>query len=187
MPQRAIALEEFGIRNNPSEWRLDYDLGFIYYTEMKDYAKASEAMAQGSRVPNAHPLLKLLAAQMAQHAGELQTARMLWEPYLNAQDKDIRANAIAHLRAIKVEEDVANLEKAVGSYQERTGHLPASFAEMARAGMLPGIPVDPLNVPYSITRDGHVTVKDPDNLPFIEKGLPPDYVRPLKPKFVASD
>lgn len=187
MPQRAIALEEFGIQNNPNEWRLYYDLGFVYYTELKDYAKASDAMAAGSRVPNAHPLLKLLAAQMAQHAGELQTARMLWEPYLSSKDRDIRANAISHLRAIKVEEDVANLEKAVNSYQERTGRMPASFAEMARAGMFPGVPVDPLGVPYSITTDGHVFVQDPDDLPFLQKGLPPDYVRPRMPKFLPSD
>ncbi len=74
MPQRAIALAEFGIRNNPDEWRLYYDLGFIYYTDLKDYAKAADAFARGSRVPKAHPFLKLLAAQMAEHAGEIETA-----------------------------------------------------------------------------------------------------------------
>ena len=44
--------------------------------------------------------LKLLAAQMAEHAGELQTARMLWEPYLTSQDREIRANAATHMRAL---------------------------------------------------------------------------------------
>ena len=187
MPQRAIALAEFGIRNNPNEWRLYYDLGFIYYTDLKDYAEASDAFARGSRVPNAHPFLKLLAAQMAEHAGELQTARMLWEPYLTSQDREIRANAATHMRALLVDETVPKLESAVATYEQKTGHLPVGFAEMAHAGLLPGIPLDPLGVPYALSAEGRVEVQDPDNLPFIEKGLPPGYVPPKKPKFLPSD
>lgn len=187
MPQRAIALAEFGIRNNPNEWRLYYDLAFIYYTDLKDYAKASDAFARGSRVPNAHPFLKLLAAQMAEHAGELQTARMLWEPYLTSQDREIRANAATHMRALLVDETVPKLESAVATYEQKTGHLPVGFAEVAHAGLLPGIPLDPLGVPYALGAEGRVEVQDPDNLPFIEKGLPLGYVPPKTPKFLPSD
>ncbi len=187
MPKRAVALEEFGIRNNPKDWHLYWDLGFVYYTELKDYAKAADALARGSEVPGAHPFMKLLAAQMAEHAGERQTARMLWQPYLSSQDSEIRANAVAHLRAIQVEDDVTNLEKPVEAYRQKFGRLPANFAEIARAGILPGIPVDPLRVPYALTSDGQVVVQDPDNLPFVQKGLPPGYKPPLKPKFLPAD
>ena len=31
MPDKAIALVENGIRNNPDNWKLYYELGFIYY------------------------------------------------------------------------------------------------------------------------------------------------------------
>src|ERR1700733_13346172 len=48
MPQRAIELAEFGIRNNPDDWHLYYDLGFIYYMDVKDYAKAADAFARGA-------------------------------------------------------------------------------------------------------------------------------------------
>lgn len=188
MPERAIALEEFGIRNNSNEWRLYYDLGFVYYTDLKDYAKAADAFASGSRVPNAHPFLKLLAAQMAEHAGELETARMLWQAtYETSQDRDIRANAAAHLRALLVDEAVPKLESVVALYQQKTGRPPADFAELAHAGLLPGIPLDPLGVPYALGAGGRVEVQDPDNLPFIEKGLPPGYVPPRKLKFLPSD
>lgn len=87
-PDRAIALDEYGIRNNPDNWKLYYDLGFIYYTEVKDYAKAAEAFERGTRVPKAHPFLRILAARMAQHAGEFETARMLWTTtYQTTEDK----------------------------------------------------------------------------------------------------
>jgi hypothetical protein len=187
MPQRAIELEEYGIRNNPNEWRLYYNDGFIHYFELKDYAGAADAFARGSRVPNAHPYLKVLAGNMAEHAGDMQMARMMWiTTYQTTPDKSIRANAATHLRAIKVDEDVTALEALVSQYREKTGWPPTSLADLQMAGMLQGIPVDPLGNPYMLTPDGRVEVRDPDHLPFILKGTPPGYVAP-PPKFLPSD
>ena len=187
MPEKAIQLIEYGIRNNPNDWHLYYEMGFIYYTDKKDYAGAVDAFERGSRVPDAHPFMRVLAAQMAQHAGELQTARMLWvTTYQTTQDKQIRANAVAHLRALKVDEDVTNLQKAVTRYGEKTGHLPPSFPAMAAAGVLSGIPVDPDGHAYKLMPDGRIEVRMPDDFPFIEKGLPPAY-KPPQPKLPSSD
>ncbi|HVO79452.1 MAG TPA: hypothetical protein VMT28_01905 [Terriglobales bacterium] len=188
MPRRAIQLEEYGIRHNPNEWKLYYELGFIYYMDLKDYAGAADAFARGSRVPNAHPFLRVLAARMAEHIGDLQTARMMWSTtYDMATEKSIRANAAAHLRALQVDEDVPALEALVARYRERTGHLPTSFADLVTAGMLRGIPIDPLGHPYKLMPDGRVEVRAPDDLPFISKGTPPGYVPPKAPKFLPTD
>ncbi|HEX8818261.1 MAG TPA: tetratricopeptide repeat protein [Terriglobales bacterium] len=183
MPEQAIELTEYGIRNNPDNWRLYYDLGFIYYQDLKDYKKAAEAFERGSEVPGAHPWLKLLAALMAEHAGDIQTSRLLWTAtYENSADKNIRANAAAHLRALQVDQDVPALEELASKYHERTGHWPGSFRELAEAGMIPGMPVDPLGKPYKLMADGRVVVGDPDDLPFIQKGIPEGYKPPPKPK-----
>ena len=187
MPQQAIQLVNEGIRDNPNVWKLYYNLGFIYYTELKDYPKAADAFARGSKVPEAHPFLRIMAAQMAQHSGELQMARMMWTTaYESTTDRDIRANALAHLRALQVDEDITNLEKLISIYREKTGHLPLSFSELQTAGMLSDMPVDPLGHPYKLVPGGGVQVRDPEELPFIEKGTPPGYVPP-SPKFLPSD
>ena len=181
-PERATQLMEYGIQNNPDDWKLYYDLGFVYYMELKDYKKASEAFERGSRVPNTHPFLLLLAAQMAQHAGEFETARMMWSAtYQNSQDREIRQNAVEHLRALRVEEDVTHLQQAVTQFGERTGRLPASISELVAAEGLPGIPLDPDGHPYKLTAEGRVEVRVPDDFPFADKGLPPGY-KPV-PKF----
>jgi hypothetical protein len=188
MPERAIQLMEFGIRDNPDEWRLYYDLGFIYYTELKDYGRAADAFARGSRVPNAHPWLKLMAALMAEHAGDLQTARLMWTTtYQTTRDRNVRANAAAHLRALQVDEDVAALEALVSQYREKTGHLPQTFSDLESAGLLHGTPVDPLGHSYKLMPDGRIEVRVPDDFPFIRKGMPLGYVPPLKPKFLPAD
>lgn len=186
-PQRAIELEKYGIRNNPDDWKLYYQLGFIDYMELRDYEAAARAFESGSRVPHAHPFLKLLAAQMAEHAGDPQTARLMWTTtYQTSTDFAIRANAAAHLRALQVDRDVTNLEGVVQQYRKHNGYLPDNFEEMARAGMLPGIPVDPLGHPYKL-HDGHVELSVPDDFPFVQKGLPPGYIPPKAPKILPTD
>jgi hypothetical protein len=188
MPERAIALEEFGIRNNPDAWQLYYNAGFIHYMELKDYTGAAEAFARGAQRPNAHPFLTILAGKMAEHAGDRQMARMMWSTsYQTTKDVDVRANAAAHLRALQVDEDVTNLEALTARYQQQTGLFPFSFAELQAAGMLQGIPRDPLGQSYKLMPDGRVELRTPDDFPFIEKGMPAGYKPPLSPKILPSD
>ena len=182
-PQRAIRLMQFGIQNNPDNWRLYYDLGFIYYTELKDFKKAAEAFEKGSQVPDAHPFLKVLAANTAQHAEEYSTARLLWSAaYQTSHEESIRRNAIEHLRAIQVDEDVNNLQNAVTRFVQANGRIPTSLWEVATAEHLAGIPVDPDGVPYELSIDGQVLIANPDDFPFITKGTPPGY-KPGPPHF----
>jgi hypothetical protein len=175
-PERAVALMQYGIRNNPDNWRLYYDLGFVYYIDLHDYKHAEEIFELGAKLPNTHPFMKIFAAQMAQHAGEYQTARMLWSAtYQNAQDEQIKQNAIDHMRALRVEEDVDHLQDAVTRFGERTGRLPDNISELVSAEGLPGVPVDPDGHPYKMTPRGRIEVRNPDAFPFATKGLPLGY------------
>ena len=186
-PARAIQLMEYGIAHNPDNWRLYYNLGFVYYTELKDYKKASEVFARGSQVPNAHPFMKVMAAQMAEHAGDFNTARMLWSAtFETSRETNIRQNAVEHLRAIQVDEDVTNLQAAVTRFGERTGRLPTNIEELVAAQHLPGIPADPDGNAYKMTPDGRIVVENPDDFPFITKGMPPGYKPSALPKFHAK-
>ena len=183
-PDRAIQLMNYGIEHNPDNWHLYYDLGFVYYTELKDYKKAGEVFARGSKIPDAHPFMKILAAQMEEHAGDYATARMLWTAtYQSSRETNIRQNALEHLRCIRVDEDVDHLQDAVTRFGERTGHLPASMVELVAAEHLPGTPVDPDGHPYQMTPQGRIQVENPDDFPFITKGLPVGYKREGLPKF----
>lgn len=174
---------EYGIQQNPDNWRLYYDLGFIYYTELRDFKKAGEVFRSGSEVPNAHPFLKILAANMAEHAEDFATARLLWSAaYQSSTEANIRKNALEHLRAIQVDEDIANLQNAVTRFVDQNGRIPTSLWEVASAEHLQGIPVDPDGNPYQLSADGQVLVANPDEFPFIKKGVPPDY-KPGPPKF----
>lgn len=182
-PARAIQLMEYGIANNPDNWRLYYDLGFVYYTELKDYRNAADTFERGSKVPNAHPFMKIMAAQMATHAGDFDTARMLWTAtFESSSEATIKQNAVEHLRSIRVDEDITNLQAAVKRYTERTGVVPFSMSAVASAEHISGLPVDPDGHPYVLTWDGKVQVQNPDDFPFITLGLPEGYIQGA-PKF----
>lgn len=172
-PDAAVRLVERGIAANPDAWRLYYHLGFIQYIERHDYRAAADAFERGARVPGAHPWMKIMAATMAQSGGDTQTARFLWTKiYESTDDPLIRANAVKRLRALQVDEDVPYLERMVGAYRERNGHLPPSWGAMISSGELRGVPLDPLGRPYGLLPNGRVEVESAADLPFIHEGVP---------------
>ena len=68
-PDLAVELIDRGIRENPDQWRLYYDLGFVYYFDAKDYPKASAAFYEGSKNPAALIWMKVMAAKIAVGSG----------------------------------------------------------------------------------------------------------------------
>ncbi len=95
--------------------------------------------------------------------------------YQTTQDEQIKQNAIEHLRALRVDQDVQHLQEAVTRFGERTGRLPASMAELVASEGLAGTPVDPDGHPYKLSSEGRVEVRVPDDFPFVTKGLPQGY------------
>jgi tetratricopeptide (TPR) repeat protein len=178
-PERAVELIESGIKANPDDWHLYYDLGFVYAMNLQNYAAAADAFKRGSRLPHTHPFLRILAADMAQHGGDLETARLMWQTtYSTSDDPSIKANAQHHLEALQVDETIPKLEALVKQFREKTGQQPTSFVPLVQAGLIRGIPVDPLGHPYRLFPDGHVEVQDPQAWSFLRRGLPPKTTQP---------
>jgi hypothetical protein len=119
MPEKAVQLVNYGIENNPNDWKLYYELGFIYYMDVKDYAKAADAFARGSQVPDAHPFLKVMAAQMAQHSGDTQMARRCGPRLIEHTDKQSVAMPFPQL--LQVADEVMALEALRRTYTQTTG------------------------------------------------------------------
>jgi tetratricopeptide (TPR) repeat protein len=180
-PDKAVALIEKGIRANPTYWRLYFTLGYIHYFDRKDYKAAREAFQKGSEMPGAYFWMKVMAAEMAQRAGENSFAAEIWTRLLeSSQDEMVKDNAGQHLVALRTEREIEELQRRVETFRQRTSHLPAGWYDLIHAGLLPGVPLDPLNNPLKLMPDGTIQVADPAKLPFITKGLPPGWKKPVK-------
>ena len=172
-PHLAVKLVERGISEDPSSWRLYYQLGFLYYIELNDVKSAAKAFSDGSKIPGAQPWMKVMAAKLESESGDVNTARFLWTKiYETTEDPSIKRNALRRLAALRSDEDVSHLQAIADDYGSRTHTKPQSMIDLVRAGYLQGVPLDPTGRPYQLI-NGRVQVADPDALPFITNGLPP--------------
>jgi tetratricopeptide (TPR) repeat protein len=154
-PELGIELLERGIKANPEYWRFYEDLGFIYYFELKDYAKASAAFAEGSKNPDAQIWMKIMAARIAAEGESLQTSIFLWnEVYQTTKDPQVKENALMHLQLLAVEQDCKQLNALADEFQKRMGRRPTRVEELLQAGLLPRVPLDPAGFPYVFGPDG---------------------------------
>jgi tetratricopeptide (TPR) repeat protein len=154
-PDLAIELIHRGIRANPDHWRFYEDLGFIYYFELHDYQKASEAFLEGSKNPAALVWMKVLAAKVAELGDNPETSAFMWnELYHSTTDPQVKENAATHLQLLRADADCKQLNLIAAEFEKRNGHRANSLRDFITAGLLPKPPVDPLGFPYVLDGDG---------------------------------
>jgi hypothetical protein len=154
-PDLAAKLIERGIQENPDYWRFYEDLGFIYYFDAKDYPKAAAAFLEGSKKPGALVWMKVMAAKISAEGKSYETSLFLWSDiYQTTSDPQIKENALKHLRLLKVREDCKQLDALADQYEKQAGRRPTRMSELVQAGLLPGIPGDPLGYAYVFGPEG---------------------------------
>jgi tetratricopeptide (TPR) repeat protein len=151
----AVDLAKRGIAANAGQWRLYYDLGFLYYWRLKDYPHAAATYLAGSKIPGSPAIMKLMAARIAEKGGSLETSQMIFaELYESTKDPNVRNAALVQLRALKALEDERHLDEMLEQYRKRLGRNPTSMRDLVTAGLLPRLPVDPAGFAYVLGADG---------------------------------
>jgi hypothetical protein len=176
-PDQAVDLVRRGIAANPDEWRLYQDLGFIYYTHLKDYKKASEAFLEGSRNPKALVWMRVMAARVAESGESPATSRLIWaQIYDTTRDEAVRRTALIHVQALDASMQLKSLNEISENYWRKFNRYPASIEELRSAGFLRGSLVDPAGYPYVMGPAG-VPQLNPDS----PIDLDSDHPKPVKP------
>lgn len=159
--QKAIAIAEKGIANNPSEWRLYHYLGYIYW-HAGDYQKAAESYGRGSEIAGAPTFMRVMAGAMRTQGGSRDTARKIFEQMLadNAADESVATTAKLKLMELDWLDQRDALNEALSKVKSASGRCPADLREVLpqlRTVKLPngdfqlnnsGQFVDPSGVPY---------------------------------------
>jgi hypothetical protein len=169
-PDLAVKLLARGIKENPDQWRLYQDLGNVYYFDAKDYTKASAAFAEGSKNPNALIWMKVMAAKIAAEGESPETSYFLWlQVYQTTSDPRVKENAEEHLKLMKVQLDVKEIDRLAGEFEKHTGHRPTRMNDLIQAGLLKEVPRDSEGYAYTLDADGKAEL----NLdsPLLEKQL----------------
>ena len=151
----AVRLLEKGVRENPSEWRLFHNLGFIHWQAGR-YREAGEAYAAGARVAGAPAWMHAMAAQMEANGGSRAVAREMYTRlYEGTSDAQIKLLAASKLTQLLSLDERDAIRRALSDFRARTSRCPASWREVAPL-LRPlklrldtsGAPLDPLGTPY---------------------------------------
>lgn len=163
LPERdfpaAVELLERGVRENPVEWRLYQDLGYMYW-QAGDYEKASDWYERGSRIPAAPWWMHDLAGVMKIKGGTREAARAVYHSYLTSDDERIRAQAEYRLKQLRAFDEMDALNKVLARYKEQIGTCPSDLRQLAPALRSmnlalsqEGVPVDPNGFPYELNAE----------------------------------
>jgi tetratricopeptide (TPR) repeat protein len=173
LPERdlaaAIDLLEKGIRENPNEWRLYQDIAYINW-QAGDYEKAAEWYERGSRIPEARWWMRDLAGLMRIKGGSRETARAIYERYLESDDQQIRSQAIERLKQLRSLDELDAINALLARYREQAGYCAASLRELAPRLRAMGIklntdliPVDPNGFAYVLDQSSCKARLAPDS------------------------
>jgi hypothetical protein len=142
----AAALLQKGVDQNPENWRLRQDLGFLYFFHAGDAHRAAEIMMDASRVPGAPDWLKTTAASLLAKQ-DRKTARQMWARLHDEFEGPMKANAAFNLGRLDALDQVDRAQAVVDRIKAGLGRPPASWDEMLQAGLPAQLTRDPAGVP----------------------------------------
>jgi tetratricopeptide (TPR) repeat protein len=128
--QQAIALTKKGIENNPNEWRLYGQLGYIYWRS-GNYEKSAAAYEAGARVFDAPAFMQMMATKMKTEGADRATARAIYEQMLAASnDEQARENAARHLLQLDSLDERDAIRVALQSFKAQTNRCANNWHEI---------------------------------------------------------
>jgi tetratricopeptide (TPR) repeat protein len=163
-PDQAVALLEKGLAARPDKWEYMQDIGFVHYWYVHDYRAAAGWFRRASEVSNAPWWLKSLAATTLAQGGDRRSSRAMWAAIHESADNDwLRSDAERRLLQLRALDEIDELQRRLDRYASRVGHPAATWNELARAGLLAGVPLDPVRAPYELT-DGRASMSRSSSL-----------------------
>ena len=148
----ALKLLEVGARNNPREWILPFQAGFICYNKLHDFACARDYFQRAQAIPGAPAPVPRLYAEMYNRLGDKRTSLKYWAEIHDTADSDyVRQVSWMHVHDLRIEVDLEDLNALVQRYRESRGAPPAVLKDLVRAGLLDSVPLDPEGRPYQLT------------------------------------
>lgn len=147
----SIAILEKGMRENPDVWQLPFYIGYDYFYELCDPAKAAPYFQRAAALPGAPPYLPSLAARMTVAGGDpaaaLEFLRRLHE---QVGDPRLREALELKMKEVTIERDIRWLEEGVERYRTRYGKSPQTLQHLVSEGIVASLPDEPFGGRYEL-------------------------------------
>lgn len=149
-PDLSIALLTKGMKADPRKWQYVMDIGFVHYWQLGDAPTAARWFQRASEIPDAPNWLRPLAATILAQGGDRASSRFLWQQLRDSADQEW-LRVVAERRLVQLEAlDVADRLQEVATRFAAQSDPPYTWERLVRAGVLPGVPLDPARAPYAL-------------------------------------
>lgn len=157
-PEQGIAILSKAIKHNPEKWLYRYLRGVFYMFFMADDNAAHEDFIAASKLEDAHPLVKRLAAKKLAVLEGPETALQFLQFMIERSKSDAERNALRdRMKEVYLERDLGRWNSAL----ERARSEGKSYVDLSalKAGERLSLPVrDPFGNPYYI-EEGNIRSK----------------------------
>lgn len=174
-PAKAVAIAQKGIANNPDEWRLYQQLGYIYW-KLGRYDDAASTYEKGFEKPGASGFMKLMAAAMRTEGGSRSTSRAIYRQMLeDSQDEAVTITAKRRLMQLDSLDERDAIDRVLAEFKEKNGRCANSFGEIGNVLLQVKLPenhefridasrrlVDPSDAPYLLDKENCKAKLDPE-------------------------
>ncbi|MEO0009965.1 MAG: hypothetical protein ABIK22_03940 [candidate division WOR-3 bacterium] len=161
-PAAALRFLLDGMKANPLNWQLPFDAGFINYILIGDYQAAARLFQIAARLPNTWPIIERWAAYATARSGDYASAREMWKDlYYSTDNKKLKELIVRQLKWLKLEEGLAEIQRAVNQFIEKEKRVPGSIEELKQRGYLPVLPEEPYGGRFYLDGDRVRTTTPP--------------------------
>ncbi|MDA2918369.1 hypothetical protein MYX76_02545 [Desulfobacterota bacterium AH_259_B03_O07] len=153
--ERGMILFDKGRMNNPDNFRLPLEQGFLAFLYLKDYEKASELFYEASEKPilsdRRRASIRGMAALALSKGGERELSIQIWKTiYETTENEGRRKHALKNLKVLETKDKEDFLTSALSDYLDRFGSLPKNLTVLVEAEIIRKIPKDPFGGEFII-------------------------------------
>lgn len=160
--EQAIKLTEKGIADNPTEWRLYQQLGYIYW-RLGNFEKAASVYTEGAKIAGAPPFMSLMAAKMKSEGKSRDTARTIYEQMVaESTDTQVKDNAALRLLQLDSLDERDAILSALQTFKNKNNRCANSWREI-----LPLLQTVKLSGGKDFRLDAANNFVDPSGAPYI--------------------
>lgn len=159
---QAVGLLSYGIKQNPSTWRLYHYLGYIHW-QRREYEKASDVYGVGAKLPGAPPWMAAMSARLKADGGSRDAAREMYRRLSEGSgDQSVKEMVVKQLLRLDSLDERDAIRRVLTDFKEISGRCASSWREVAvplrtarlRIDARTGEPLDPSDTPYQLIKNG---------------------------------
>lgn len=143
--EEAISFLKRGIEKFPRNWKMRFQLAFIYSEFQNRYTEAGDELKVVGTIPGAPVYAGLLAARMYAHTGDFDKAVSIAEELAAlAPEPEVQQALLQRALEARAVKNLTRLEAHVTRFREQTGRNPAELAELVRERFIDAVPEEGL-------------------------------------------